>query len=50
LYFFEAGNDLIPPANIATLKALIEKHLDSAEEGGIDNSTLKIAVFLHICA
>lgn len=33
LYFFEAGNDLIPPANIATLKALIEKHLDSAEEG-----------------
>jgi len=33
LYFYEAGNDLIVPGNIDTLKALIDKHLDTAEGG-----------------
>ena len=33
LYFFEAGNEMIPPGNIATLKALIDKHMDTAGEG-----------------
>jgi hypothetical protein len=33
LYFFEAGNELIPPANIMALKDLVGKHMDSTEEG-----------------